>query len=97
MYPRGNCVVHHMFRTSVADAVEQEYPNAYVTTQLKVPGKIFRIVLKKSLSDEGMVGSTSNTLGFIKRKVGEAAVTVAAAVSSCQDGDVNHAEHAGHT
>jgi hypothetical protein len=78
-------------------AVEREYPNAYVTAHLEVPGKMFHISLRMSLLDEGVVGSTSKILDFIKRKIGEAAVAVAAAVSSSRDGDVDHAEHARHT
>ncbi len=97
VYPGGNCVVHHMFGTSVADAVEREYPDAYVTAHLEVPGEMFCIALRKSLSDKGVVGSTSDILGFIERKVGEAAVAVAAAASSSRDGDVNRVERAGHT
>jgi quinolinate synthase len=97
VYPGGNCVVHHMFRTSVADAMEREHPNAYVTAHLKVPGKMFRIALRKSLSDKGVVGSTSKILGFIECKVREATVAVTAATSLSRDGDVNHAEHAQHT
>jgi quinolinate synthase len=78
VYPGGNCVVHHMFGKLVADAVEQDYPDTYVTAHLEVPGEMFRITPRKSLLDKGVVGSTSNTLGFIERKVGEAAVVVAA-------------------
>jgi quinolinate synthase len=81
VYSQGNWVVHHMFGTSVMDAVERKYPNAYVTTHLEVPGKMFRIALRKSLSDKGVVGSMNNILGFIKRKVGEAPVAVTAATS----------------
>jgi quinolinate synthase len=97
VYSRGNCVVHHMFRMSVADAMEWEYPNAYVTAHLKVPAKMFCIALRKSPLDMGVVGSMSNILGFIERKVGEATVAVTAAALSSRDGDVNHAERAGHT
>jgi hypothetical protein len=97
VYPRGDCVVHHMFGMLVADAVEHKYPDAYTTAHLKLPGKMFCIALRKSLSDKEVVGSTSNILGFIECKVGEAAVAVAATASSSQGGDVDHAEHAGHT
>ncbi|KAL3790746.1 hypothetical protein HJC23_010025 [Cyclotella cryptica] len=73
VYPSGNCVVHHMFGQSVVDTVAKSYSDAYVTAHLEVPGEMFQIALQKSLSDEGVVGSTSNILNFIERKVEEAA------------------------
>ncbi|KAL7516589.1 hypothetical protein ACHAWX_001588 [Stephanocyclus meneghinianus] len=73
VYPAGNCVVHHMFGQSVVDAVANSYSDAYVTAHLEVPGEMFQIALQKSLNDEGVVGSTSNILNFIERKVEEAA------------------------
>ena len=44
-----------------------------MTAHLEVPGEMFRIALQKSLVDDGVVGSTSNILNFIERKVREAA------------------------
>jgi quinolinate synthase len=73
VYPSGNCVVHHMFGQSVVDTVNSVYGDAYVTAHLEVPGEMFQIALQKSLQDEGVVGSTSNILNFIERKVEEAA------------------------
>jgi len=73
VYPSGNCVVHHMFGQSVVDTVNNDYKDAYVTAHLEVPGEMFQIALRKSLDDEGVVGSTSNILNFIERKVEEAA------------------------
>jgi len=73
VYPSGNCVVHHMFGHSVVDTVLNDYDDAYVTAHLEVPGEMFQIALRKSLDDEGVVGSTSNILNFIERKVEEAA------------------------
>ncbi|KAL3770477.1 hypothetical protein ACHAW5_001490 [Stephanodiscus triporus] len=73
VYPHGNCVVHHMFGTSVVEAVERDYPDAYVTAHLEVPGEMFQVALRRSLDDMGVVGSTSNILNFIERKVEEAA------------------------
>lgn len=72
VYPSGNCVVHHMFGQSVVDTVMKDYSDAYVTAHLEVPGEMFQIALKKSLVDDGVVGSTSNILNFIERKVKEA-------------------------
>ena len=62
-----------MFGKSVVDTVLNDYDDAYVTAHLEVPGEMFQIALKKSLDDEGVVGSTSNILNFIERKVEEAA------------------------
>jgi len=73
VYPSGNCVVHHMFGQSVVDTVMNDYSDAYVTAHLEVPGEMFQIALQKSLVDDGVVGSTSNILNFIERKVKEAA------------------------
>ena len=73
VYPSGNCVVHHMFGDSVVQTVERDYGDAYVTAHLEVPGEMFQIALRKSLDDEGVVGSTSNILNFIERKVAEEA------------------------
>jgi len=73
VYPSGNCVVHHMFGRSVVETVLNDYEDAYVTAHLEVPGEMFQIALRKSLDDEGVVGSTSNILNFIERKVEEAA------------------------
>ncbi|KAL3817061.1 hypothetical protein ACHAXA_000111 [Cyclostephanos tholiformis] len=75
VYPHGNCVVHHMFGSSVVDAVIRDYPDAYVTAHLEVPGEMFQIALRRSHDDMGVVGSTSNILNFIERKVGEAAAS----------------------
>ena len=61
-----------MFGQSVVDTVMNDYSDAYVTAHLEVPGEMFQIALKKSLVDDGVVGSTSNILNFIERKVKEA-------------------------
>ena len=81
VYPSGNCVVHHMFGHSVVETVLNDYADAYVTAHLEVPGEMFQIALRKSLMDEGVVGSTSNILNFIERKVEEAAKRPAAAAN----------------
>ena len=73
VYPSGNCIVHHMFGSSVVQTVLDKYSDAYVTAHLEVPGEMFQIALQKSMNDEGVVGSTSNILQFIERKVEEAA------------------------
>ncbi|MFN9898130.1 MAG: hypothetical protein ACK55Z_04895, partial [bacterium] len=63
------------------------YSDAYVTAHLEVPGEMFQIALRKSLVDEGVVGSTSNILNFIERKVEEAAAAAASTTSSGGGGE----------
>ncbi|KAL7468486.1 hypothetical protein ACHAXS_008711 [Conticribra weissflogii] len=75
VYPHGNCIVHHMFGESVVRTVADKYRDAYVTAHLEVPGEMFQIALEKSMTDEGVVGSTSDILRFIERKVEEAVET----------------------
>lgn len=73
IFPQGNCVVHHMFGNEVVQTVrENYYDDCYVTAHLEVPGEMFEIAMEKSLNDEGVVGSTSDILNFITRKVEEA-------------------------
>lgn len=74
VFPQGNCVVHHMFGQSVVDTVEKYYQDAFVTAHLEVPGEMFGIGMRKSLDDMGVVGSTSDILNFISKKVHEAAI-----------------------
>jgi quinolinate synthase len=73
VYPSGNCVVHHMFGSEVVDAVKRNYKDAYVTAHLEVPGEMFQVAMEKSMQDKGVVGSTSDILNFITKKVNEAA------------------------
>ncbi|KAL7574500.1 hypothetical protein ACA910_015860 [Epithemia clementina (nom. ined.)] len=72
VFPSGNCVVHHMFGESVVDTVQRLYGDCYVTAHLEVPGEMFEVAMVKSLTDDGVVGSTSNILDFIERKVRQA-------------------------
>ena len=69
VFPNGNCVVHHMFGNEVVKTVKKSYDDAYVTAHLEVPGEMFEIAMAKSLTDQGTVGSTSDILRFISRKV----------------------------
>lgn len=73
VFPSGNCIVHHMFGEAVVDTVRANYDDCYVTAHLEVPGEMFEIAIAKSLDDKGVVGSTSNILEFISRKVKEQA------------------------
>lgn len=71
-FKQGNCVVHHMFGADVVNQVKDKHPDALVTAHLEVPGEMFTLGLERQGEDRGVVGSTSNILGFILRKVDEA-------------------------
>jgi quinolinate synthase len=72
-FEQGTCIVHHMFGRDVAERVRRDYPDAYVTAHLEVPGEMFTLGLEGQRRGEGVVGSTSNILGFIGARVEEAA------------------------
>lgn len=71
-FEQGTCIVHHMFGHDVAERVRRDYAGAFVTAHLEVPGEMFAIGLDAQRHDRGVVGSTSNILDFIGRKVDEA-------------------------
>jgi quinolinate synthase len=73
-YEQGTCIVHHMFGSDVAARVRDGYQDAFVTAHLEVPGEMFEIALDAQRHGRGVVGSTSNILGFIAAKVDEAAL-----------------------
>ncbi|MEM7433782.1 MAG: quinolinate synthase NadA [Myxococcota bacterium] len=71
-FEQGTCIVHHMFGQEVVDTVREEYPDAFVTAHLEVPGEMFALGLRAQREGEGVVGSTSNILSFVLGKVDEA-------------------------
>ncbi len=68
-FEQGNCVVHHMFGADVVQEVKRSYTDSFVTAHLEVPGEMFRLALAAQQEHKGVVGSTSNILGFITEKV----------------------------
>lgn len=72
-FEQGTCIVHHMFGADVVKTVEQRYADVFVTAHLEVPGEMFQLALAAQQKGRGVVGSTSNILGFIAAKVEEAA------------------------
>lgn len=68
-FQQGTCVVHHMFGAEVVKVVEKSYQDAYVTAHLEVPGEMFALALAAQKNNGGVVGSTSNILAFIEKKV----------------------------
>jgi quinolinate synthase len=78
-FEQGVCVVHQMFGSDVADRVRHDYQDAFVTAHLEVPGEMFEIALEAQRHGRGVVGSTSDILGFIGREVERAAAAGGAA------------------
>jgi quinolinate synthase len=70
-FPQGNCVVHHLFGGEVVKAARARHADAFVTAHLEVPGEMFELALEKRREGKGAVGSTSDILGFIKKKIEE--------------------------
>src|SRR5512133_1335891 len=68
-YPRGNCIVHHLFGDEVARRVAGDYADALITAHLEVPSAMFQLGLAAQRRGRGVVGSTSDILGFAARSV----------------------------
>jgi quinolinate synthase len=68
-FEQGTCIVHHMFGREVAERVRREHADTFVTAHLEVPGEMFSVALEAQRHDRGVVGSTSDILGFIGRNV----------------------------
>jgi quinolinate synthase len=71
-FQQGVCIVHHMFGESVVQRVQQDYPDALITAHLEVPGEMFALGFRAQQAGRGVVGSTSNILDFIVRRVAQA-------------------------
>lgn len=72
-FEQGVCIVHHLFGAEVAERVRRDYSHAFVTAHLEVPGEMFEIALDAQRHGRGVVGSTSDILGFIGRQLDAAA------------------------
>jgi len=71
-FQQGHCVVHHLFGGEVVKAARARHADAFVTAHLEVPGEMFELALEKRRQGQGAVGSTSDILGFITKKIDEA-------------------------
>lgn len=72
-FTEGTCIVHEVFGGETCDLVRRRYPDAYVTAHFEVPGEMFTLALQaQEQRGMGVVGSTSNILGFIADKVSAA-------------------------
>jgi quinolinate synthase len=58
-----------MFGAEVVRRVRAEEPDALITAHLEVPGEMFELALEARAQDRGAVGSTSDILKFVSRKV----------------------------
>ncbi len=72
-FQQGICIVHHMFGSDVAERVRRDHADAFVTAHLEVPGEMFELALVAQREGRGVVGSTSDILGFIAKRVDAAA------------------------
>jgi quinolinate synthase len=68
-FEQGSCVVHELFGPRVAARVEAEHPDAFVTAHLEVPGEMFAVGVRAQARGRGVVGSTSDILGFVAERV----------------------------
>lgn len=68
-FEHGNCVVHHMFGKDVTQRIRKEHAEAFITAHLEVPGEMFELALEAQSHGRGVVGSTSDILGFIERQI----------------------------
>jgi len=73
VFDQGTCIVHHMFGADVVRRVEEEHADALLTAHLEVPGEMFSLAARAQAEGRGVVGSTSNILGFINDQVDAAA------------------------
>ncbi len=70
-FEQGVCIVHHMFGQRVVEHIQNHYSDACLTAHLEVPGEMFRLALDAQQQNRGVVGSTSNILDFVKRKLAD--------------------------
>lgn len=71
-FEQGHCVVHHLFGREVVRRARDEESDSFITAHLEVPGEMFELAMEARRKDRGVVGSTSDILAFISRKVREA-------------------------
>lgn len=73
-FQQGTCVVHEIFGGETCAMLRAGYSDAFITAHFEVPGEMFTLALEAQRErGMGVVGSTSNILGFIRDKVEAAA------------------------
>jgi len=74
-FDQGRCIVHQLFGDEVARRVSEDYADASLLVHLEVPSALFRLGLDARRQGRGVVGSTSDILGFVERQVNSAMAT----------------------
>ena len=74
-FDQGRCIVHQLFGDEVARRVSEDYADASLLVHLEVPSALFRLGLEAQGQGRGIVGSTSDILGFVERQVDSVIVT----------------------
>lgn len=68
-FKQGRCYVHEMFGETLVNKIKKDYPEALMSAHLEVPGEMFELAHDAAKKDRGVVGSTSNILDFIIKKI----------------------------
>jgi quinolinate synthase len=68
-FKQGTCYVHEMFGANLVQKIQSDYPQAFYTAHLEVPGEMFALAFEAQKQGRGVIGSTSNILNFIKAQV----------------------------
>jgi quinolinate synthase len=58
-----------MFGETLVNKIKKDYPEALMSAHLEVPGEMFELAHDAAKKDRGVVGSTSNILDFIIKKI----------------------------
>lgn len=70
-YEDGTCIVHHIFGGETCQLVKDAYGDAYLAAHFEVPGEMFSLAMEARKRGMGVVGSTSQILGFISNVVAD--------------------------
>jgi quinolinate synthase len=68
-FKQGRCYVHEMFGETLVNKIKKDYPDALMSAHLEVPGEMFELAHQAAQKNKGVVGSTSNILEFILKKI----------------------------
>jgi len=68
-FKQGRCYVHEMFGETLVNKIKKDYPQALMSAHLEVPGEMFELAHEAVKQNKGVVGSTSNILEFILKKI----------------------------
>jgi len=68
-FKQGRCYVHEMFGETLVSKIKKDYPEALVSAHLEVPGEMFELAHEAVKKNKGVVGSTSDILKFVLKKI----------------------------